>query len=984
MPTFSLSKKRFVISVLCALFIVAASGWAFTDYLVELASRTVKKNVEDANLIISLNVVNERKRIENAAAAIAGSPLTLPVLEVNTPNNIAKANNILDRYHKSLDAAACYIIAQDGKTLASSNRNEKDSFVGQNYTFRPYFQEAIKGITFGYFAVGTVSGKRGYFASAPIKNKKGSIVGVIAIKKELEDIEANLKQYIWFYVDDEGIIIMSSQPEALLKSLWPLDDKQKERIISSKQYGPGPFEPILQKKITYGEEVTFQGEQYMASQKAAAKKGFSVILFWPTKQISMYRLFGIILTLLILLLALSFLTVIYVFTESNFRMKMLLNESRSQAAALAESEVQLRARKDEIEGQKELLVQAEERSRLILGAMSEGIFGINIEGRVTFANPAVSAILGYTEEEMLGELLHGRIHYAYSDGSEFPWLQCSMCLTAQDGKVRTVDNEVFWRKDGTAIPVEYSTTPVWKDDQVVAAVVSFHDITERKRAEGLKVEKEVAEEAAARAEQARQEAERAQEELKTKVLEIERFNRLSLGREERIIELKRQVNTLAVKAGEKPIYQKTELTGGVDEELAQAESSVLESQQAEVAPYTLAEMLNVDQFNHLLVNFCESVGIAAAIIDLKGEVLAAARWQRACTDFHRVNEKTCARCLESDTKLALNLKEGNPFSVYRCKNGLIDAASPIIVEGKHIANAFVGQFFTSLPDMEFFQRQAEECGLDIEQYLEAIKEAPVVDENKLESILGFLVEIAQIVAFMSMERNRSRQAEVSMVSRAEELKRERTAAMSLAEDADQARLEIEHFKEHLELLVQERTEALKTSEERSRLVLASMSEGIFGMDTGGRVTFVNPTASSILGYPEEEMLGKLMHGQVHYAYPDGSEFPQLQCPMYLSSLDGKERTVDNEVLWRKDGTAVPVEYSTTPVWKDGQLVGTVVSFRDITERKQAEKELKERMEDLERFSRLTINREGKMIQLKEEINTLREQAGQEKKYKIVE
>jgi hypothetical protein len=132
------------------------------------------------------------------------------------------------------------------------------------------------------------------------------------------------------------------------------------------------------------------------------------------------------------------------------------------------------------------------------------------------------------------------------------------------------------------------------------------------------------------------------------------------------------------------------------------------------------------------------------------------------------------------------------------------------------------------------------------------------------------------------------------------------------------------------------------------------------------------------------MLGEWIHDRIHYAYPDGSEFPRLQCPMYLSSQDGNSRTVDGEVLWRKDGTAVPVEYTTTPVWKDSQVIGTVVSFRDITERKQAERELKERMDELERFSSLTINREEKMIELKEEINTLRERMGEDKKYKIVE
>ncbi len=483
MPTFHFTKKKLVISVLCALFSVTAAGWAFTGYLVEMATRIVERELENANAVISINLTSELKRIEGAAVAVAGSPLTLPVLQANTPENMEKVNNILDRYHKALDAAACYLIDKNGLTLASSNRNEKDSFIGQNYTFRTYFQQAIKGGNGHLFAYGTVSKRRGFYASAPVKDRVGQIVGVVTIKKEIEDIETRLSQYNWFLVDQSGIIFMSSQPEARLKSLWPLSDEQQQKIILSKQYGPGPFEPVLQKQLKAGVEVTFKGGQYLASQNATPYEGMSVVLLWPTGQISMYRSFGIILVLLAFLLTLSFLFIIYVFTRSNFRMKALLKESQSQAAALAESENQLRDRKDELEGQKELLAQAEERSRLILGSIGEGIFGVDKEGRVTFLNPAAIAILGYTEEEMLGQQLHDRVHYAYPDGSEFPRLQCPMYLSSQDGKPRTVDSEVLWRKDGTAVPVEYATTPVWKDGQVFGTVVSFHDITQRKETE---------------------------------------------------------------------------------------------------------------------------------------------------------------------------------------------------------------------------------------------------------------------------------------------------------------------------------------------------------------------------------------------------------------------------------------------------------------------------------------------------------------------
>ena len=209
--------------------------------------------------------------------------------------------------------------------------------------------------------------------------------------------------------------------------------------------------------------------------------------------------------------------------------------------------------------------------------------------------------------------------------------------------------------------------------------------------------------------------------------------------------------------------------------------------------------------------------------------------------------------------------------------------------------------------------------------------------------------------------------------------------MSLAEEHRPGPgLEIERFKEHLEILVRGDDRGVAHLRETQSFNSYFRERRDFWSGYRGQGNVCNHAASTALGYPEEEMLGKLVHDEFHYAYPDGSKYPVARCPMYLSSQDGKPRTVDNEVLWRKDGKAVPVEYTATPVWKEDRVVGTVVSFRDITDRKQAENELKERMEELERFSRLTINREEKMIQLKEEINLLLEQTGKEKKYKIVE
>ncbi len=122
-----------------------------------------------------------------------------------------------------------------------------------------------------------------------------------------------------------------------------------------------------------------------------------------------------------------------------------------------------------------------------------------------------------------------------------------------------------------------------------------------------------------------------------------------------------------------------------------------------------------------------------------------------------------------------------------------------------------------------------------------------------------------------------------------------------------------------------------------RLLLNSTAEGIFGLDNEGRCTFVNRSCLEMLGYEhEEELLGVTLHDLIHYSKPDGSEFPMAECPMCRSYHGGQEVCIDDEVLWCKDGRAIPVCYHAYPIRQEGRLLGSVVSFSDITRRKQAE------------------------------------------------
>ena len=102
--------------------------------------------------------------------------------------------------------------------------------------------------------------------------------------------------------------------------------------------------------------------------------------------------------------------------------------------------------------------------------------------------------------------------------------------------------------------------------------------------------------------------------------------------------------------------------------------------------YKFSDLIETDKIKILVNNFCKIVGIASAVIDLDGKLLISSRWSKVYTNFHRKNKQSCKKCIESDIILANQLLKGKKYTIYQCKNGLMDAAAPIVVKGKHIAN----------------------------------------------------------------------------------------------------------------------------------------------------------------------------------------------------------------------------------------------------------------------------------------------------------
>ncbi|MGE0825693.1 MAG: ATP-binding protein [Candidatus Binatia bacterium] len=173
----------------------------------------------------------------------------------------------------------------------------------------------------------------------------------------------------------------------------------------------------------------------------------------------------------------------------------------------------------------------------------------------------------------------------------------------------------------------------------------------------------------------------------------------------------------------------------------------------------------------------------------------------------------------------------------------------------------------------------------------------------------------------------------------------------------------------MEIFERQQTEAaLEEVRRQNEMILNSAGEGIFGLDMDGKATFVNPAAARMLGYEVSELLGKFLHDILHYQKADGTPYPATACPLLRTLHGGIVTHVTEEVYWRKDGTSFPVDYINTPIHDEkNRVIGAVVTFQDITQRKEIEQtknevlsmvshEIRTPLSSLRGFTELMLNR----------------------------
>ncbi len=161
----------------------------------------------------------------------------------------------------------------------------------------------------------------------------------------------------------------------------------------------------------------------------------------------------------------------------------------------------------------------------------------------------------------------------------------------------------------------------------------------------------------------------------------------------------------------------------------------------------ITDIVDIQTIQSMMDNFYKITHIPMSLDDPKGNVLVGVGWQDICTRFHRVHPETCKHCVESDIELSAGISPGE-FKLYKCKNNMWDIATPVMVEGQHVANIFLGQFFFEDEplDYELFRSQARKYGFNEEEYIAALEKVPWLSRETVNTGMAFLITFANIIS----------------------------------------------------------------------------------------------------------------------------------------------------------------------------------------------------------------------------------------------
>ncbi|MBC2711336.1 MAG: PAS domain S-box protein [Desulfosarcina sp.] len=465
-------KLRSILRILSLLAFLSAgvAGYLYysllKDYAFQEAERSALNRLQATKKNLSAFFSENTKPVR----VMAGMTPLVDALVHMDPQTLNAANALLDLFKKTLDVEVCYLMDIRGNTIASSNRNDADSFVGMNFSFRPYFQDAMQGLPGTYLALGTTSRKRGAYYSYPVYRESADTpIGIAVIKASIFFVEKELtpeETSIQLVVDPLGVIFISSRPEWLYQLLWQLNPKDIRELRRSRQFGNGPWHWTgLRQK---GEKLVVDpsGKSYLFHQVDIDKyPGWRIVHLYDIEAASKLvsePLSSIIRPVIIILCTLLGASIFFLYRRAS----MEITRRRTVERALRKSE---------------------ERYRSLYHQTPAMLHSIDETGNLVSVSNYWSEALGYTREEVIGRKLTdflSPVSRKYAEEKIIPTF-------FKEGFIKDVPYQ-FIKKNGAVIEVLLSAiTDHDEQRRTIRSLAVSIDVTERNIAErALKEAKE--------------------------------------------------------------------------------------------------------------------------------------------------------------------------------------------------------------------------------------------------------------------------------------------------------------------------------------------------------------------------------------------------------------------------------------------------------------------------------------------------------------
>jgi PAS domain S-box-containing protein len=457
-------RLRLILLILSLLTVISATVGGYLYYsavntaALKEAERQARVRLEILTKSISSSLLENTKSVR----ALAGMDVFSETLSDPGKSHIERTNSTLDHFKKTLETDVCYLMDAQGTTIASSNRHDADSFVGKNFSFRPYFKKAIHGWPTAYLALGITSGKRGVYNSHPVYDHRSTDpVGILVIKSSVDVIENRLgltSEDIVLVTDPRGVIFISNRGEWLFQLAWKVSQNEIKKIAADRQFGTGPWKWIGLELNRKNRDVMLAGERYLINQVEFDEfPGWKVVLLRSYRAIfksvsaPLIRITGPVVLSLCLLIGAS-VFVLYRKASQEISHRLVVEKA-------------LRA--------------SEERYRSLYNRTPAMLHSIDIDGRLISVSDYWAEVLGYDRAEVTGKKLTDFMtedSRRYAQERVFPEF-------FRTGNCKEVPYR-FVKKNGQEIDILLSAIADLNAEAKMTRTLAVSiDVTERKKAE---------------------------------------------------------------------------------------------------------------------------------------------------------------------------------------------------------------------------------------------------------------------------------------------------------------------------------------------------------------------------------------------------------------------------------------------------------------------------------------------------------------------